>query len=137
MLFRTFFNTFLLKLPFMKKMYTRVNKIPFLLMYINFMNFTKWRMKYIYYIITEYMVLNLIKLFNIVWILAYLIFMLYQTILSSPERLSSKSAGLYCMHININFCPLKLLIFCMAWIYWNVLQELYAIHWTFLQFYSL
>ena len=77
-------------------------------MYINFMNFTKWRMKYIYYIITEYMILYLINPLNVVSILPYLIFMFYQTILPSAERLSSKSAGLYCMHINVYFCCLML-----------------------------
>ena len=46
-------------------------------MYINFMNFTKWRMKYIYYIITEYMILYLINPLNVVSILPYLIFMFY------------------------------------------------------------
>ena len=59
-------------------------------MYIHFMNFTKWRMKYIYYII-EYMILNLINPLNIVSILPYLILTFYQTILPSAERLSSKS----------------------------------------------
>ena len=65
-------------------------------------------MKYIYYIITEYMILYLINPLNVVSILPYLIFMFYQTILPSAERLSSKSAGLYCMHINVYFCCLML-----------------------------